>query len=290
MLARGMPDTKTLACSLCGSPAVERRYEETWNGSTYVGYHCAACDLYQTLGTLDEISPEYLKLEDDDLTEAHITLQTSHKGGGFAQWAALMRKLGNGQLQGNLLDIGCGVGGFLDFATSQGLEVYGYDASPVQIEMARRRHPRVANFIDLEPYRATLDAKVQFDFVTMWDVLEHIRTPGALLAPLRAAMSPQGILFVSVPAAGPIGLKLAKAKLLKSDHGLIPYEHVFYYSRKSLRRLFEEHGYEVLDVGGVSLYPRELDVHEAVRRVATAAFKHTPLAFQIYAAVRPRAS
>lgn len=284
-----MLDTPTLSCRLCNSSNLDRRYEETWNGNTYTGYYCRSCDLYQTLGKVDEISPEYLKLEPDDLTDAHITLQTSHKGGAFSQWKSLMRKLKGGPLGGKLLDIGCGVGGFLDFAKQQGLDVFGYDASPVQVAMAQKRHPKVGNFVDLDLYRETQDRDVRFDFVTMWDVLEHIREPRGLLASLRTAMSPDGVLFVSVPAAGPIALKIAKAKLTRSDHGLIPYEHVFYYSRKSLRRLFEENDYEILDIGGVSLYPRALSVHEAIRRVATATFKNTPLAFQIYAAVRPRA-
>jgi len=49
--------------------------------------------------------------------------------------------------QGSILDVGCGQGGFYDFLIEAygPVDYYGFDITPGMIEIARRRHPSIAD-------------------------------------------------------------------------------------------------------------------------------------------------
>jgi hypothetical protein len=85
----------------------------------------------------------------------------------------------------------------------------------------------------------------------------------------------------------PVKVRIARAR--HRPVGLIPWEHVFYYTPKSLRRVIETAGFEVLDLGGVQPYVRHpLTVHEGVRRTVHHALRNTAHALQLYVLARPR--
>ena len=278
-----MSVNRSLRCRLCHTPDPKHSYDGTWRGVTYSGYYCDRCGIYQTLGDIPAVSPEYTSLTSADLTSDHIALQTTGKAHAFDQWYRLMSRLRGGIPSGRLLDIGCGIGGFLDHAKARGLDVYGFDASRAQTETARVRHPNVANFTDINAYVATLPKGTHFDYITMWDVLEHIREPVPLLAGIRRHLAPNGLLFVSVPGAGPIAMKLAIGRLVGRSPDLIPWEHVFYHRRRSLAALLATNGLTVIEAGGVVAYRRAIGMHEMVRRIAFVLLRNTPWAFQLYA-------
>lgn len=281
-----------LTCKLCGNSDVEFLFSEQRNGIAYKSYHCRACNLYQTLGDIESVSPDYVDLEENDLDAAHVYLQRVAKQSGFRQWLETVRKLTshNTGRPPKVLDIGCGVGGFLDFAKANGFETYGFDASKAQVAQAKANHPNVGYAISIDDYMAQFDTAPQFDFVTMWDVFEHIRDPKTLLTEVRKHLPSHAIYFVSVPSGAPTKAKLALAKLRGRDPGLIPWEHVFYYTPDSLARVFEDNGYAPLKVTGVVPYVHEMSGHELIRRAVQAVLRPTPYAFQICAFAKPDVS
>ena len=94
---------------------------------------------------------------------------------------------------GEVLDVGCGDGLFLDgldrFGTARGLEL---DARLVSEARAHRIH--------LGPLDARYSPETQFGLVTMLDVLEHIDDDAAALEQVRRVLEPGGTLVVTVPA------------------------------------------------------------------------------------------
>jgi 2-polyprenyl-3-methyl-5-hydroxy-6-metoxy-1,4-benzoquinol methylase len=279
-----------VACKLCGSADVKPIFSEATRGKQYTSYHCPDCDLYQTLGDVAPVSPDYIDLTADDLTDDHIYLQRAHKHPAFREWLSNVRKFdeafGKGESR-NVLDIGCGVGGFLDFAAENGLRTYGFDASKSQVDVAQRQHADVRNAITLQDYMQSLGQDMKFDFITMWDVFEHIREPFPLLEDVKRYLTPNGIFFISVPGGGPIPTRMKVQKLLKQQSaGLIPWEHVFYHTRRSLKIVFRKAGFQVVKISGVEPYIRTMSVHEGIRRVAHRLLKKTPYAFQFGAYAR----
>ena len=288
--AEWMTDVSDLRCKLCGNAHVEFVFSEDIGGQTYASYYCSKCDVYQTLGEVPAVSPDYIGLTEDELVGEHVFLQRAHKRPAFEKWLDAVKRLDPGFAKGErrkLLDIGCGVGGFLDFAKDHGFDVYGFDASEAQIQLARRNHPNVRHAITIDDYIDQLSERPSFDYVTMWDVFEHIREPQALLTSVRPYVSQDGLFYVSVPSGAPTRAKLAAARWRKSSPGLIPWEHVFYYTKKSLPIVFGQSGYTIVAIDGVAPYMRSMSVHEFVRRMVHTALRATPLALQISAFARP---
>lgn len=280
-----------LRCKLCGNADVKFQFSEEIGGVGYSSYYCRNCDLYQTLGEIAAVSPDYVGLTEEELVGEHVFLQRAHKRPAFEEWLASAKRNDPGFARGErraLLDIGCGIGGFLDFAKENGLDIYGFDASEAQISVARRNHANVRHAISIDDYMSNFSKNVKFDFITMWDVFEHIREPKTLLDSVRPHMTGNGLFFVSVPSGGAIPLKLLFSRLRKSEPGLIPWEHVFYYTKKSLPRVFKNSKYDVVDINGVVPYVRSMSAHEFIRRLIHRGLRTTPLALQIFAFARPK--
>lgn len=275
-----------LKCSLCGCTSMRKMFTELDRGTSYSSYYCSNCDLYQTIGDVSAVSPDYVVLKESDLSTDHVWLQTDHKRRAFQQWWSLMKRHTATVISGNarsVLDVGCGVGGFLDYAVSQGVRAYGFDASQAQARRARQYHESVRCCIDVNEYISEFSLKHRVDYVTMWDVFEHIREPNQTLSGLRECLTRTGLLFISTPNGAVTILKIMLARLLGKAPGLIPWEHVFYYSKRSLRIVLENNGFHVKEIGGVALYHRPLSAHEITRRIVCHSLMYSPYALQIYA-------
>jgi 2-polyprenyl-3-methyl-5-hydroxy-6-metoxy-1,4-benzoquinol methylase len=110
----------------------------------------------------------------------------------------LLRSVGKGARS---LDIGCGFGAFVYVALQQGLDAYGIDFNQTQVETGRK-------FLDLRERLivgdiATLGSnpKLQdsFDLITMFEVIEHVEQPRALVRRACSMLKPGGVLAISCP-------------------------------------------------------------------------------------------
>ena len=78
----------------------------------------------------------------------------------------------------SVLDIGCGIGSFVDWAGRSGLRAIGSDVDPKAVAEARERGLDVHVGDEL----AENVAAESVDMVTLWDVIEHVYEPRELLA------------------------------------------------------------------------------------------------------------
>ena len=272
-------------CRLCGGASLAFLFRESDGRRHYECWRCETCEVSQTVGDFPPLSPDYVELAAEDLSGHHRFIQTTGKAGAFAQWRSLMAA--HGRTAGSLLDIGCGVGGFLDFAADAGFDVYGFDASTAQAEDARVRHSHVRAAASIAAFEAVLETPLpRFDAITLWDVFEHVREPQTLLREIRGRLAPSGLLFLSVPNGRVIPSKLALARLRRRPPGLTPWEHVFYYEPASLRRIVGSSGFTVAEAGGVVPYFRAPRFADLVRRSIHRGLAKTPLALQLFVMAR----
>jgi SAM-dependent methyltransferase len=145
--------------------------------------------------------------------------------------AEFVRGLGRAE---RALDVGCGDGRLSAALDVRDLTVA--DVSRVALERARARLPE-AVVVELDPDGPFPLGDAGFDLVLCAETLEHVRDVQLLLSEIRRVLRPGGTLALTTPASPP---------LMRPPDPLSP--HLRMLTRRSLRRLLEELGFEVVSL------------------------------------------
>jgi 2-polyprenyl-3-methyl-5-hydroxy-6-metoxy-1,4-benzoquinol methylase len=138
-----------------------------------------------------------------------------------------------------ILDVGCGAGDFMAAAQSAGYQVEGIDISRTSAEICQSRGLRcVAD--DLLTHRFAH----QFDIVVMWDVVAHLRAPGAFLSRARELLAKGGFVVVKTPVLGDLSVRLANRFPRAAGALLGAPSHNQYFDRESLSALLSRTGFD----------------------------------------------
>ncbi len=137
---------------------------------------------------------------------------------------------------GDILDIGCSAGLFLNLAKTRGFNTSGIELNAIESEMASLNHKIYnCNISDI-------DSDTRFDLVTMWDVFEHIKDGQAILKAIAEKLKPEGGILLQIPSAGSLAARVLQDKCNMFD-GL---EHVNLYNQSTLTLIAENSGFEVI--------------------------------------------
>ena len=146
--------------------------------------------------------------------------------------------------QGRLLDFGCGSGSFLVRMREAGWQAVGLDASPTVVQQLRSEMQLTA-FVGSLPHAELRPAS--FDVITMWQALEHVHDPLAVLHAARQLLVPGGRLVVSVP-----NLASAPFRWFGPDwFGLDLPRHLLHFTPDTLARLVQQAGFQVEQIRGL---------------------------------------
>jgi SAM-dependent methyltransferase len=231
------------SCVLCGAPLARVLFA--------VGpdrfLECRSCGLVQMnpLRVPESLGEDY---EGFDL-ESYARFMIEFRRPQYERDLALVRGLlAPG---GRLLDIGCGMGEFLDVAAEAGLRAYGLEPSRRASDIARRRHPVIRGELGQVKFKERF-----FSVATLWSVLEHAPSPAAVLAEVRALLAPGGLVALRVPdvrgllpAISLAGWRLSFGRLdlpLRILYQLDwHYKHLYGFDRRTIVRLLEDGGFAV---------------------------------------------
>lgn len=163
-------------------------------------------------------------------------------------WYASRRKIIIDQLQslnkrqkdGNkqsLLDFGCGTGiNLVHF--SQTFDAFGADFSIDAIRFCKQRGLKNVRLLRLSNnHNETNPFNKDFDFITLLDVLEHIKNEKKYLSILSNWLKESGILFLTVPAY----------QWLWSGEDNVSL-HIRRYTKKQLTEVIEESGFKIVKI------------------------------------------
>lgn len=129
------------------------------------------------------------------------------------------------KLVGKILDVGCGIGDFLDFRPSS----IGVDIDPETVKYCKGKGFSVKLMsIDKIPF-----GDASFNSVVLDNVLEHIADPKPLLLEILRVLDSKGILLVGVP-----GVRGFRAD---SDHKI-------FYCNEHLKSTLAEAGFECKEI------------------------------------------
>jgi 2-polyprenyl-3-methyl-5-hydroxy-6-metoxy-1,4-benzoquinol methylase len=138
-----------------------------------------------------------------------------------------------------LLDVGCGTGWFLEVAKGEGLDVTGLEIGE---DLARYTANKLAINVRTTSL-AELSLDETFDILTLFDVLEHVTNPRALLKSVSDHLNPGGIALLFTPNFDSVGIAI----LQEVSSLVMPAEHLFYFNPTSLRTIIEDTPLQVLD-------------------------------------------
>ena len=147
----------------------------------------------------------------------------------------------------SILDVGAGNGVLARLLAFHGRDciIDGVEPDPVAQQAAS---PQYHNLFcgTLEEFvtarRGT--GSIQYDYIVMADVLEHIANPIPTLLQIKQLLTPNGKLMISTPnvAFASIRLALMHGQFDYVDSGILERTHLRFYTLKSLRKLFNKVG------------------------------------------------
>lgn len=151
-----------------------------------------------------------------------------------------------------LLDVGCGTGTITStLRDALSLDVVGVEPHPERAEQARTEGLNVITGVYDQTF-AQRNGK--FDYILFADVLEHLVDPAEMLREVKNSLAPDGRVLASIPnvAHWSVRAQLLFGNFNYKPTGIMDATHLRWFTRRSVRRLFEAAGYEVEDIRGAA--------------------------------------
>lgn len=137
-----------------------------------------------------------------------------------------------------ILDIGCGIGYFLEEAKKRNWNVYGTEFTDKAINICKAKGINVQKG-ELDPLNYKPES---FDVITSFEVIEHIYTPVREVKNIYSLLRKGGIFYITTPNFNSIS-----RYILKKDWNIIGYpEHLCYYTPKTILYLLKKNGFKKL--------------------------------------------
>lgn len=154
-----------------------------------------------------------------------------------------------------ILDVGCHTGMFGKLAKENGVaEVWGVEPTAQTAAVASTHLDHVINGY-FDETLAIPDG--YFDVVMFNDVLEHIPDPWQALATAAKKLASGGCVIASIPNIRHIDNLmhlLVDRDFRYEPEGIRDRTHLRFFTRKSIERLFQETGYDILEITGTNEY------------------------------------
>lgn len=148
---------------------------------------------------------------------------------------------------GRLLDVGCGLGTFLEIARAAGFDVQGTEVSEYICKITKEKMPLDTFHGDLTGLRADPES---FDVITMWHTLEHMADPVANLQKAQALLKDDGLLVVAVPNINNTIMKTLYPLVRRRPLRLFSLKnkelHLSHFSDATLAAMLKKTGFEIV--------------------------------------------
>lgn len=232
-------------CPVCGSIEINpllTAKDYSVSKEEFVIWQCSNCTLRFTQDVPDETSiGKYYQSSDyisHSNTKKGLVNQLYQKVRNYTlnQKASLIT--GKTVKQGSILDLGAGIGVFLNTMKQKGWEISGIEPD----EGARQQAKKLFN-IELKD-TGTLDQLTanSFDAITLWHVLEHVHQLHSYVERLKALLKPNGKIFIAVPNYESFDSSVYKLYWAAYD---VP-RHLYHFTPRAIKVLMEKHGLKVV--------------------------------------------
>ena len=141
---------------------------------------------------------------------------------------------------GRWLDIGCSAGFVVKSAKDSGFDAFGIDIEPWGINYGKTNlqlNNLVAGAIEDQAY-----PDHYFNVISLYDVIEHVPDLNLLVKELKRILTAEGIIHIITPDIG----HRRVTKPLSDWKEIKPSEHLYYFNKTTLSKLFNKHGLNIV--------------------------------------------
>jgi 2-polyprenyl-3-methyl-5-hydroxy-6-metoxy-1,4-benzoquinol methylase len=219
------------ACPLCGSDTLHAAPQQP--DPPFGIKQCRKCGFIflSPRPPVDEMKSYY-----DSFYEDPDSAQRNPRQQNRAQ-RHIRRLIRHASKPGRLLEVGAGDGYFLHAAREAGWQVEG-------LELSEPRIARAKEWFQLSLHCKELSAAPfepgSFDAISMFQLIEHVHDPKAILNKASSLLRPGGLLMISTPNV------LAYARKNRGVNSWRIPRHLFFFTPKTLVRSVENAGFSVL--------------------------------------------
>lgn len=240
---------ETVACNGCGSTQAVRLFDirespderqpPAWRGSATIPVvRCAGCGLVflnpryddARLTALYQDPQMFIGTIDPEGRSRSIANERPLRVSRFRDEVTALRRFRTG---GRLLDIGCGLGFFLE-ALGPDFDAIGLEWSAPVVQMMRDLPLKVhESRFPAQPF-----APASFDIVSFHNMLDHLPDPAGALKIAHDLLVPGGLLMLSLVNFGGIA-----AKVYGPGFRLLGPNHLYYFTPRTLKRYLRQAGF-----------------------------------------------
>jgi len=224
-------------CTICGGQNQKMIYDKLLMKCIDCGFVTANLEIeFHDLLTI--YSEKYFKGEayDDYLRDKDET-QLNFK----SRMASLEKIIPKEKLQ-KIFEIGCAYGFFGELATT----VWGAEYTGIDIAHEATEHAKTSFNLNVfcEDYIRSFQHNLRFDTVFMWDVIEHLSDPMAVVEKISQEISKGGFIVIHTPDISSFLARIQGRKWRQ----ISPPHHLHYFNKTSLTKLLEKNGFRLVDI------------------------------------------
>ena len=236
------------ACPVCKSDSIQEQLtakDYTVSQNNFSIWHCNACTarFTQSVPTQDDIgsyyaSENYISHSDTKKGIINSLYHLVRKRTLASKRELVIRE--TGIKKGDILDIGCGTGAFLDTMKQAGWNINGLEPDAA----AREKAAELYNIHPQESGKLFELTPASFNAITMWHVLEHVHELHEYIKQIGALLTANGKLFIAVPNYTSKDAAIYKEYWAAYD---VP-RHLYHFSPQSMEKLLSMHGLKLTAV------------------------------------------
>ncbi len=235
-------------CPVCKSELIQQQFsakDHTVSQDNFFNWHCNACTARFTQDV-----PEQEAIGTYYASDKYISHSDTKKGIINSLYHMVRKRtLGakrrlvineTGMLKGEILDIGCGTGAFLDTMHKAGWNINGLepdaDARTKAADLYQIQPQEPGKLFELQP--------ASFNAITLWHVLEHVHELHDYMKQMATILAQNGKLFIAVPNYTSKDADMYKEHWAAYD---VP-RHLYHFSPQSMEILLSMHGLKLIAI------------------------------------------
>lgn len=233
-------------CPVCGSTAIKNVLQVkdyTVSGELFPIAECQSCSLRFTQDAPDEktIAPYYKS--EDYISHTNTAKGLINRLYHTVRKRTITRKRklvekGTGLKTGKMLDVGSGIGSFVNE-----MKLHGWAATGLEPDADARKVAKDLYGSELSDINQFYQLPTgHFDAITLWHVLEHVHDLSKYIQQLKGLLKEKGRLFIAVPNYTATDAAVYKEYWAAYDAP----RHLYHFSPRSMRILMEKNGLSVL--------------------------------------------